>query len=173
LSEPIQLSSEAVKNRLDYSHYVSAPQTNSRGPIIRDVAIGVSRGACSSAQRRTADLPIFHTTDFNTNSDWMPAAFTLSRKVASAWPTSMAQQGDILVARVGRNLESKICMVRGGFAIVSDCVLVLRVDASYRERVFRFLSGAQGRQALGSASHGVAARFITSEALLNIEMSHE
>lgn len=173
LSEPIQLPPDVARNRLDYSHYASAPTRGSRGPTIRDVAISVSRGACSSSQRRAADLPIFHTTDFDIKSAWMPMAFTLTRKATATWPTLVAQQGDILVARVGRNLEDKVCVVRRGYAIVSDCVLVLRVEPSHRERVFRFLTSTQGRQALASSSHGVAARFITNEALLNIQMRHE
>jgi type I restriction enzyme M protein len=172
LSNPIQLLPDAAKLRMDYSYYAGADTTTSQlnGIEIRAFALGVSRGLISSSQRGGLAIPVFHTTDFDGMSGGMPTAFSLTKKQASLVTGVIARPGDILVARVGRNLDSKVCMVRRGFAVVSDCILVLRVLPEFRERVFSFLRSDVGRSALKSSTHGVAARFITTEALLNIKM---
>lgn len=170
LSNPVQLLPDAAKLRMDYSYYANTTTFRIIGNEIRTFALGVSRGLYSSAQRGNLGVPVFHTTNFHLASDWMPAAFSVTKKESSKIAGAIARPGDILVARVGRNLDSKVCMVRRGFAVVSDCILVLRVLPEFRERVFRFLKSDAGRSALRSATHGVAARFITTEALLDIKI---
>jgi type I restriction enzyme M protein len=172
LSNPIQLLPDAAKLRMDYSYYASADIARSQvtGHEIRAFTLGISRGLISSSQREGIAVPVFHTTDFHGASGRMPAAFVLTRKQASLVTGVIARTGDILIARVGRNLDSKVCMVRRGFAVVSDCILVLRVLPEFQERVFIFLRSDVGRSALESSTHGVAAKFITTEALLNIKM---
>lgn len=84
----------------------------------------------------------------------------------------IAESGDILLARVGRNLETKVCMVKKGYAKVSDCIFILRVHPELRRQVFDFLISEVGQRSLSSAAHGVAAKFITSDALMNIRMNY-
>lgn len=170
LSIPIELSPDAARLRLDYSYYAEGVEHQMPGNAIRAITLGVSRGVCSSAQRGSLSAPVFHTTDFDSLSPWMPSNFSITKKRAAELPGTIARPGDILLARVGRNLESKVCMVRRGFAMVSDCILVLRVVPEHRERILRFFRSDTGRKALTSASHGVAARFITTEALLDIKL---
>ena len=87
-----------------------------------------------------------------------------------AIPGVVAEVGDILVARVGRNLSEKICLVPRGRVIISDSVIALRVTPEQRDRIFLFLKSPRGRSALDSASHGVGARFITIEGLLALPL---
>lgn len=170
LSSSIALSYDLAKLRLDYSHYVTKDRHDDESLAIRDVAILAARGNCSSAQRRGMSVPVFHTTEFNA-SGTVPSNFVLKKQDSSVATGLVAIPGDILIARVGRNLEGKVCLVRKGYVILSDCIFALRVLPAYREQVFSFLTSQAGRDALASASHGVAARFITTEALLNIKIS--
>lgn len=170
LSSSIALPSDFAKLRLDYSHYVTKDDQEDASLTIRDVAIMAVRGNCSSAQRRAMPVPVFHTTEFDT-SGTVPSSFVLRKQDSSVATGMVAIPGDILIARVGRNLESKVCIVRKGYVILSDCIFALRVLPAYREPVLSFLTSQSGRDALASASHGVAARFITTEALLNIKIS--
>jgi type I restriction enzyme M protein len=170
LSNSIALPPDFAKLRLDYSHYVSKDKHEGESLTIRNVAIMAARGNCSSAQRRGMSVPVFHTTEFDA-SGTVPSSFVLSKQDSSVATGLVAMPGDILVARVGRNLEGKVCRVRRGYVILSDCIFALRVLPEYREPVFSFLTSQAGRDALASASHGVAARFITTEALLNIKIS--
>lgn len=170
LSGSIALPSDFAKMRLDYSHYRTQDERGNEGLTIRDVAVMAARGNCSSSQRREMSVPVFHTTEFNAFGT-VPPSFILDKRSSLVATGLVAIPGDILVARVGRNLESKVCIVRKGRVILSDCVFALRVLPAYREQVFNFLTSQAGREALVSASHGVAARFITTEALLNIKIS--
>jgi type I restriction enzyme M protein len=170
LSSSIALPSDFAKLRLDYSHYVTKVGSEEESLAIRDVALMAARGNCSSAQRRGMSVPVFHTTEFDA-SGTVPSNFALKKRDTSVATGLVAVPGDILIARVGRNLEDKVCIVRKGYVILSDCIFALRVQPAYRELVFSFLMSRSGRDALASASHGVAARFITTEALLNIRIS--
>lgn len=170
LSRTIALPPDFAKLRLDYSHYVTKDKHDDESLAIRNVAVMAARGNCSSAQRRGMPMPVFHTTEYN-GSGTVPSIFLLKKQDSAVATGLVAIPGDILIARVGRNLEGKVCMVRKGYVILSDCIFALRVLPAFRERVFSFLTSQSGRDALASASHGVAARFITTEALLNIKIS--
>jgi len=135
---------------------------------VRDVVEILTRGPYSSVDRLHCGHPVFHTTDFRQGRLEVPNDFVLGKAIAETVPGAVARAGDILLARVGRNLEEKVCSVTRGFVAISDCVFVLRVQAEYRKRVLSRLLSADGRKTLSALSHGVGARFITVESLLNL-----
>lgn len=169
LTSPLVLSTDRVGDRLDYS-YLTLHQHNSACPVtrVRDVVEVLSRGPYSSVDRHHCGHPVFHTTDFGFGRVSVPNQFVLSKAIAKTLPGTVAQAGDILLARVGRNLEEKVCSVTSGFVAVSDCVFVLRVKAEFRKRLLSKLLSAEGKKSLSALSHGVGARFITTESLLNL-----
>lgn len=170
LSPAIDLNTEKAIARLDYSYLAShqriAPKA--RGVRLRDIMQVLTRGSYSSAERKECSFPVFHTTDFEPGSLDVPRDFVLSKSAAASTCGIVAQAGDILIARVGRNLEQKVCTVTRGAVAISDCVMLLRVAPRYHDRAVRFLSSASGRAVLLSISHGVGARFITTEAMLEL-----
>jgi len=171
LSQPIQLTADQAEQRLDYSYLASSLPANDicGGLVLRDVTLAIRRGAYSSSDRKNLSFPVFHTTDFVCGSAEVPAEFRLNKKNQRAANVPLAQAGDILLSRVGRNLEQKVCYVTEGVIAVSDCILVLRVEQRYQMRVFRYLTSTQGRAALLAASHGVGASFITTDAVLDLK----
>lgn len=170
LSIPINVPTDVAAGRLDYS-YLADRETGmqSSGAALRDVTQTIFRGVYSSAERANLDVPIFHTTDFDIKRRSVPKQFVMTKKQLSGIKGVLASKGDILLARVGRNLEEKVCIVQSGHVAVSDCVLVLRVIPELRERVLTFLKTQEGRDALSMSSHGVGARFITMNAILNVK----
>lgn len=169
LSRKIFLPKELAANRLDYSYLEGTRYELPIGSMrIRDVTTLLVRGKVSSSQRAKLSYPVLHTTDFVVDSKSSPARFSLRNEVVETLEGTVAKVGDILVARVGRNLNQKICMVHHGKVVLSDSVFLLRVDPVYRSVVFSYLRSDAGRYALGAASHGVGACFLTSEALLNM-----
>ncbi len=169
LTGTLHLDAERAGTRLDYSFHVSSTsRVKARHLVLRDIAVSVGRGSISSSERKQCDLPIFHTTDFGLTGQFVPRSFQLSKAKATSLNTSFAYPGDILIARVGRNLEDKVAFVEKGFVAISDCVLRLRIHADYQERVFKYLVSEAGRDALRAASHGVGAKFITVDSLLNM-----
>lgn len=171
LSSPLELSTDRAGDRLDYS-YLALLQQGSDSSLtrVRDVVEVLTRGLYSSVGRLHCRHPVFHTTDFEPGRLGVPSDFVLSKAMAETLPGAVARAGDILLARVGRNLEQKVCSVTRGFVAISDCVFVLRVKAEYRKRVLKRLQSADGRKALSALSHGVGARFITVESLLNLSI---
>lgn len=169
LSPQFILPADCAGKRLDYSYVAQK-----RGCIdfeqrsIGSVTHCVLRGSLSSSCRTQAGFPVFHTTDFPVCEDSVPHAHMLSNEAENTATGIIAYQGDILVARVGRNLSQKVCMVRSGRVAISDCILLLKVVPEYREAVLSFLRSKNGKIALEAASHGVGAKFITKHSLLEI-----
>ncbi|MGS0756963.1 hypothetical protein ACVBEH_21440, partial [Roseateles sp. GG27B] len=108
--------------------------------------------------------------DFDVASRSVPQFFQLTNAKASGIDALLARPGDILIARVGRNLEDKVTIVERGLVALSDCVLRLQVHAKHQGKVVSFLQSEPGRDALRAASHGVGAKFITVDALLDIKV---
>lgn len=169
LTSPLELSTDRAGDRLDYSYLASLRQDSDSSLMrVRDVVEILGRGPYSSVERLNCRYPVFHTTDFEPGRHGVTSEFLLSKAMAETLPGIVARAGDILLARVGRNLEEKVCSVTRGFVAITDCVFVLRVKPGYRKRVLKKLQSVDGRKALSALSHGVGARFITVESLLNL-----
>ncbi|WMY08672.1 N-6 DNA methylase [Paraburkholderia phenoliruptrix] len=159
LSEPIWVDPKDAIVRLDFGYH--SLHAESHGTRLRDVVLSVNRGNVASSKRFDLPAPAFHTTDFPTETG--SGGFRLGRKFSVGRGPAVARDvvaraGDILLARVGRNLEKKICLVTSGSAVVTDCVYVIRVVTGQERRVFDVLSSERGRDWLASVSHGVSAR---------------
>lgn len=172
LSQSIHLSPDRAAVRLDYSYLAAQRQTSRRraGLNLRSITQLATRGSYSSSQRKELSFPVFHTTDFVDGSAVVPRQFWLTKEEQHTASGVLAQPGDILLARVGRNLDQKVSTVTRGTVAVSDCILVLRVEPKYQESALSYLTSAKGRAALLAASHGVGAAFITMDALLSLEI---
>ncbi|TAK62826.1 N-6 DNA methylase [Methylobacter sp.] len=169
LSPQLQVTADNAAKRLDYSYISSAYRNISHGQQkIAEVVIEVFRGSYSSLDRRFADFPVFHTSNFSPDSAFVPQKYQLTSDAVKNVVGKSALPGDILVARVGRNLSQKVCMVRTGKVAISDCILLLRVLPEYRQAVFSYLSSESGRLALEAGSHGVGAKFLTVRSLMEL-----
>jgi type I restriction enzyme M protein len=175
LTPAIEIEPSAASLRLDYSYLEARDdlrkrESRTRRQTLAHIARLVSRGVYSSASLRQCPFPVFHTTDFGAELVEVPRSFTLSKRGLAQAAGVIAMPGDILVARIGRNLEQKICKVTHGPIAISDCILLLRVAPAHQTNVFRYLRSNPGRLAIRSASHGVGARFITPQALLQLQI---
>lgn len=169
LSRSLFVPREYAEHRLDYT-YLSQRKTNRATNFfsIRDVASCVKRGSISSAERSSLSYPVLHTSDI-LGHDWeIPKRLHLPKTKIGKTKGIVAQRGDILLARVGRNLHEKVCIVKDGFVSVSDCIFVLRVPIAYQESLLNYLKSKDGRAVLDSSTRGVSARFLTTEAILEI-----
>lgn len=173
LSAAISLESSLAGSRLDYSYLESNsnPALGDDNLPLRDFVVKLSRGKYSSADLRLVDFPVFHTTDFPSVGANCQRIFELSKFQAENLNGAIAHRGDILLARVGRNLEQKICVVNRGYVAVSDSVFVLKLVESHRKKVLQYLCSDQGRIALASQSRGVGAQFLTAEAVLSMPIN--
>ncbi len=169
LSPHLKIQREQAGARLDYSFLaVGIGKKITRQPRIGDVTTSLSRGTVSSSQRAKFDFPVLHTTDFGPAVDFVSQKFNITEASIKQGQINLAKPGDILIGRVGRNFEDKVCIVKSGTVAVSDCIFILRVVPEHRDSVFAYLKSAAGRRALSFSSHGVGAKFLTTYALKNI-----
>lgn len=182
LSEPIHVAADEARRRLDYSFHAlrSSDALRARANPKRslaEVSAGLIRGTLSSHQLESLALPVFHLGDFpvarlNKAPPRVPASFIRPKAAFSDLPNTIAiaKRNDILIARIGRNLHEKICVVKGEACIISDCVYALRVVSSHHDAVLAYLTSRSGRQALQAVAHGVGAKHLTRSDLLALEL---
>jgi len=168
LSAPLLLDPRDAIARLDVGpHQTGRNRATTR---LADVAISIRRGNVVSNQRNNRPYPAFHTTDFpceeGAGAFAFPSAFDIHEQTTEE-AGAVAHPGDILIARVGRNLERKVCLVTSGNAVVTDCVYVIRTIPGQAYRVFKALSSTRGKDWLARMSHGVSARQLPKCDLLN------
>lgn len=182
LSAAIQVDQDAAAKRLDYAFHASRSVSTLRNcdssqPIsFRQALTAVVRGTICSSAISSFTTPVFHTCDFpkpvyTQTMRIVPKRFALGARTAQrvAHDARLAVPGDILIARVGRSLADQVALVVHGPCVISDCIFALRTIDSHREMLYRFLESDTGRLALGTAAHGVAARFISKNNLLDIQ----
>lgn len=173
LSDKLNIDPERAAYRLDYSYLASqdSRKYETATKSLKQYGATVGRGTYSSSQIRSLDFNVFHTTDFKKNFKRVPKKFFLNRNKEVLLPEkTVAKSGDIFLARVGRNLETKVCLLEGGSVAFSDCVFALRVPREHRRLVFNYLSSNAGKSALQSVAHGVGATFITVQGLLQLKL---
>jgi type I restriction enzyme M protein len=86
--------------------------------------------------------------------------------------TTIAEPGDMILARVGRNAAGKVIGISKGHVMFSDCLYRLRILPEYRERVLRCLASKTGERWLEMHAYGVAARHISKSDLLNFPLDY-
>lgn len=174
LCAPIFLSKKDAYIRLDFGFNALLQSVGKDSKPLGDLVYGIWRGNVSSKSRLDFRHKIFHLTDFpaRENSDCFkfPKHFYSESGPAMSGAV-IARAGDILLARVGRNLEDKVCLIADGVAAVTDCVYVIRPKDEYREAIFESLSSELGRQWIGNAAHGVSARQLPKCDLINFPVS--
>jgi type I restriction enzyme M protein len=164
---------EAV-DRLDFDYHSQRllfSETHSVHVSLGSIAEEVKRGSLSSAEARVFRESVFHTCDMTPSriGKWCDLS-QFSRKRSEADLPVRAGRGDILVARVGRNLEQKVIGVYGGFPLLTDCVYRIKVPKSYRRRVLDQLSSSSGKAWLDSRAYGVGAKQLTKTDLLEFPL---
>lgn len=134
--------------------------------ILGDVGT-VCRGGIENARAKLASVRVVHTTDLPCDrvGEWLDFP-ECSYGDGELPGVDIALPGDILLARVGRNLSEKIVGVKSGRIAISDCVYRIRVPERHRVRLLRKLSSRSGREWLRVNSYGVGAAQLPKSALL-------
>jgi len=154
--------------RLDFLYHSSAT-VHSTGlrPAAKlgDICTDVSRGTLTTGDVRSSGIAAFHTTDIN--CAWMGSWKNLPDSQRASSRVGIAvQAGDILMARVGRNLQKKIIGVNRGGIEITDCLYRIRVPTPWQRHVLADLTSVAGQRWLESRIHGVSARQLTKADLL-------
>jgi type I restriction enzyme M protein len=176
VTAPILLDIEAAIGRFDFTYHAQRRSTESSdmGParLLRHLNPQLQRGRACSADRHALPRRVFHTTDFpqGTRIALPSSGWRWNERQAAQHGQVLAWPGDILLARVGRNLEKKVGVLVDGPVAISDCVFRLQVPPNQREALVRCLTSPSGRSALRAIASGTGARYLSKTELLNMPL---
>lgn len=173
LSPAISISSDDGFHRLDYSYHSRMQRykasSSSRSLELQAIA-EIKRGKHSSVQVRDLECATVHTTDLSgvhSKYELLGGVELLSLDPAKFL---VARPGDILIARVGRDFFKKIANVVSGYAVVSDCLFIIRSDKKYSKKIFKHMSSKDGQLKVSELSYGVAAAQMSMKQLAHLKM---
>ncbi len=170
LTRPFSISLSDAAVRMDYE-YFSASHVRSQSEHhlrLGSVIESLTRGKLSSCEIREERAATFHLGDFcaakSTNLALKGPATLESRRPNE----TVARAGDILVGRIGRNIEKQVAVVVSGQAILSDCVYRIRCAPEWQQKILGGLSSTRGRILIRAALRGSAAQFLSKADLLDL-----
>ncbi len=170
LGERCLVSPSAAEERMDYDFHVASGRGGGPalgGPALGDLGVAIVRG--SIERPRACGLPVFHTPDFPIDGA-RRAHDLLTASNAGSTSLIRAEPGDVLVARVDRNLQRKVCGVAAGSSVISASVFRLRIPPLHRDAVLDALLSPGGAARLAATARGVGARMIGKEDLLRMRL---
>jgi type I restriction enzyme M protein len=166
--EPVHVNPFQAATRLDHGYH-AAFRSGREGRCLRDLGASVVRG---SVEPGSGDVPreaVFHTTDFPSGDRrdalWLPRGSDRPQR-----RLVYAEQGDVLVARLGRRLEEKVCHVAGGWAVPTSAVLRIRMPGGDGRAVAAALMSRAGAARLAGTARGTGARMLGREDLLSMPL---
>lgn len=165
---PIFVDDKKAESSFDFAYNSIQPPGGGPAAILSDLIVSLRRGNVVSNERNKGTHQVFHVTDFpdEMGAFSVPKQFRIRHPEKSSKST-FARKGDIILARVGRNLERKLCFIKDGTMEVTDCVYVLRAAEGVRDRIFSSLRSDFGRLWFSQVAHGVSARHLPKCDLLN------
>lgn len=169
LSQAIQISGINAESRMDFNFHSLRCESSDNHTTLRKLGAEIFRGSISTVQRKVAEFPVFHTSDYKNIIDGQIHLPDLGPQSQGA--KIVAEAGDILMARVDRNLHEKIGMVANGSAVLTDCVYRIRLPQQHRDLAYAALCSDKGRMNLKALTKGVGARIIGKADLLDMPLS--
>lgn len=165
---PVHVNPIQAAMRLDHGYH-AAFRSGREGRCLRDLGASVVRG---SVEPGSGDVPrdaVFHTTDFPSGDRrdalWLPCGSDRPQR-----RLVYAERGDVLVARLGRRLEEKVCHVAGGWAVPTSAILRIRMPGGDGRAVAAALLSRAGAVRLAGTARGTGARMLGREDLLSMPL---
>ncbi|WP_031595296.1 N-6 DNA methylase [Ferrovum myxofaciens] len=163
LMEDVVIPAELARTRLDYSFHSVTDGSGASVVTLRDLGAEIVRGALTHKECVANNLYYFHTTDFKRFPNRL-AVYPAAPSLPERW---VAKQGDILLPRVGARCLHYAAKVRSGNPVLTDCVYRIRIESDWRKAVWKALSSVDGVLWRQHAAHGVCARTLGKEMLLD------
>lgn len=174
ISDKLTVNIEDAATRMDYEYHIHKSMYSSfskHSTKLKLLALELKRGSLTSSYAKKHSLPVLHTTNLQCEDlgNWLDfsSCEIPENQFESGKTIVRAEPGDILVARVGRNLEKKVVGVKKGNPVLTDCVYKIQVPKMYQDRILTQLSSASGQLWLASRAYGVGAKQLTKEDLFD------
>jgi type I restriction enzyme M protein len=168
ITDHIYVERDKLIKRMDYSFWKYINYVEKRKYIIlEEIMSSLTRGNKTKKELQDMNINFFHTTSFSKYDNHIT---TNSRQIDFKENLTLAENGDILIARVGKRCIGRVAIVTSGCIPVSDCIYRLRVPDNFRELVFESLISQQGKSWFDAFSHGVCARVISKSDLIKYKI---
>ncbi len=163
LTEEMVVSAKLARMRLDYSFHSALEERGTSIITLRELGAEITRGVHTHKDCVANSLSYFHTTDFKRFPNGL-AIYPAAPALPERW---IAKKGDILLPRVGARCLQHAAKVHMGNPVLTDCVYRIRVEPSWRKAAWMALSSVEGIHWRQHAAHGVCARVLGKEMLLD------
>lgn len=168
----LNVAVDKAAERLDYAYHSARIKNAEFDITVRKLAIDLRRGSLSSSEIKKNTAAILHTTGVDESMYGLWVDFESWGEPSKLLKdmTVIAEAGDVIIARVGRNCSNKVFGIKSGKVPLSDCLFRLKIPSEYRLEVLDQLASPVGKHWLETHAHGVAASHITKQAILDFPL---
>ncbi len=159
-----RIPSNYLIKRMDFSFYFFKNNQIKNSISLKEIGAKISRGRNSKKELQNLEIPFFHTSNFNLKNE---VYFPPTKLQAE---NNFAIKNDILIARVGSRCVGKFCLVKSGERTISDCILKVSLREEFVLLFFNALNSDYGKNWFRAYSHGVCAKVISKNDLLDFRI---
>lgn len=168
IASKISIKKTDLIYRMDYKYNNWKKKSNQkRSKSFLNLNIDITRGSCSKKQLDSLEIDFIHTTDLK--SQYCEREFSLHKKIDKL---RYAEEGDLLMSRVGKRCIGKLMYITKGNIPISDCIYRIRIPFEHRALVISSLNSKIGKEWINAHSHGVCAKVISKSDLLNFQVTY-
>jgi len=166
LSERLVIPNNHLIDRMDYQFHHANIHTSAGIKTVKQIGGVIKRGKFSYKELRESNLSFFHSVHFKENG----VNICFEKPVPKKHQSYTANQGDILMCRVGKRVVGKVAIVKSGSVINSDCIFRITVPKPYRQVLLRSFLSEEGKAWLNAYAHGVCSQVISKSDLENFPL---
>ncbi|MCF8582551.1 hypothetical protein L2X67_22510, partial [Enterobacter ludwigii] len=162
--EQILIDANKALHSLDYDyHSLRSNCLRNNNLTIAELNVEIKRGCTNSKKAKISDVTFLHTTNIHNCSP----ALILDDHNKNLDNEVYAEAGDLILARVGRNLHTKICIIKKGRMPITDCLFRIRGNREVLDRIYKTFCSEYGQAFMKAMMSGVSAKHITLSSLKN------
>lgn len=166
LSEKILVAKELLIDRMDYQFHKANVYALTGTKTLKQIGGVIARGKFSYKELRQSKLSFFHSVHFKDNN----INICFDRPVAKRHHSYSANEGDILMCRVGKRIVGRVAIVKFGRVVHSDCIYRISVPKRYRQVLLKSFRSEEGKAWLKAFAHGVCSQVISKSDLENFPL---
>ncbi len=161
LTKKIVVANNLLIDRRDYQFHTATIPAKSGTKTLKQIGAVIKRGKLSYKELRGSKLSFFHSVHFKENG----INICFDKPVAKKHHSYSANEGDILMCRVGKRVVGKVAIVKFGRVVNSDCIYRITVPKRYRKVLLKSLLSDDGKAWLNAFAHGVCSQVISKSDL--------
>ena len=163
LSKKIIVANSVLIDRMDYQFHSANIHAKAETKTLKQIGAVIKRGKFSYKELRQSKLSFFHSVHFKENG----VNICFDKPVAKKHHSYSANEGDILMCRVGKRVVGKVAIVKFGRVVISDRIYRITVPKRYRHVLLKSLRSEEGKAWLHAFAHGVCSQVISKSDLEN------